>query len=376
VFPCYGRQVPDRLTPYPWDRLPRVSATQAGAATLVARWFGAVDTQQAIDTTRALLGCMVQIHGVSLCKRRPNPHAPTLEIAGDAHLLVELEGPLAAWIVDRALGGDATLKRLDAGPAPRNEAALGVLAYVAARVAQALPGHQAVSEVFGNGARLLRLDEDASVSCFLVRLAWDGVETPIHVWLLRTPTTQRTQPTPHPRLRDALAQERVVLSAQLTARAMRRVDPQRPWLIDDVIVLPTTGLSHDTRGYAGRVQLQVLGARDHVWIGHLQDDRIELQERHDMEHDGLTTGTLIASNAGSETLARVADAPLEVSVEIARFTLPLAAIASLAVGEVLLTGRPVGQHVTLRAGTRAIATGELVNVDGAIGVRILTLAGA
>jgi flagellar motor switch/type III secretory pathway protein FliN len=90
----------------------------------------------------------------------------------------------------------------------------------------------------------------------------------------------------------------------------------------------------------------------------------------------MTTAKIETDGASTtEALAAVADAPVELSVEIARFTLSLGEIATLCTGDVLLTGRPIGEHVTVRAGTRAIATGELVNVDGAIGVRIVALAG-
>ncbi len=367
--------MPDRLTPFPWDRLPRMSTAEARIATELARWLTTVDARQATETARSLLGASVGLlGGLSWCARRPSPHAPTLEIVGDAHLWLELPGPLSAWIVDRALGGDATLKRLDAGPFPRNDAARGVLAYVAARILHALPGHHAVNDAHADATQLTALQTEVSIACFALRLTWDGVEVPIHGWLLRAPRIPVR--SMHPYLSSVLLHEHVVLSAQLMAQTRIAYASPRTWLVDDVILLTASGLLHGPHGYAGRIQLHVLGARSQRWIGQLEGDRIELQERQTMEHDGLTTGSFLSPHASSETLTRVADAPLEISVEIARFTLPLSEIASLAAGEVLLTGRPVGQHVTLRAGTRAIATGELVNVDGAIGVRILSLAGA
>lgn len=75
-----------------------------------------------------------------------------------------------------------------------------------------------------------------------------------------------------------------------------------------------------------------------------------------------------------QVLDRAADAPIAVSVEIARFSLPLAELSAVQVGEVLTTGRAIGERVSLRAGDRVLATGELVDVDGEIGVRILELA--
>jgi flagellar motor switch/type III secretory pathway protein FliN len=65
-----------------------------------------------------------------------------------------------------------------------------------------------------------------------------------------------------------------------------------------------------------------------------------------------------------------------VSIEVARVSMRIDELAALAPGEVLATGRSIGERVTLRAGDRAVATGELVSVDGEVGVRVLTVAGA
>ena len=75
-----------------------------------------------------------------------------------------------------------------------------------------------------------------------------------------------------------------------------------------------------------------------------------------------------------ETLAQLAgDAPIEISVEVARFTLPLEELAALRKGDVLQSGRPLGSSATLRAAGRAIASGELTDVEGEIGLRITSL---
>jgi type III secretion protein Q len=60
-------------------------------------------------------------------------------------------------------------------------------------------------------------------------------------------------------------------------------------------------------------------------------------------------------------------------VELARVELTVAQLASLRAGEVLTTGTMVGTQVALRAGDRVVARGELVDVEGELGVRILEL---
>ncbi len=65
--------------------------------------------------------------------------------------------------------------------------------------------------------------------------------------------------------------------------------------------------------------------------------------------------------------------PVEIELELARFDIPLSELTRLEVGSVVST--PVDRRglVVLRAGDRAIARGELVDVEGAIGVRVLSV---
>jgi flagellar motor switch/type III secretory pathway protein FliN len=72
----------------------------------------------------------------------------------------------------------------------------------------------------------------------------------------------------------------------------------------------------------------------------------------------------------------ILDAPVIVRIEVASVTLTARQWAELAPGDVVQTAAPVGQAVTLRAAGRAIAQGELVSVDGELGVRILQIPGA
>ncbi len=67
---------------------------------------------------------------------------------------------------------------------------------------------------------------------------------------------------------------------------------------------------------------------------------------------------------------RAAELPVTLEVEIARVTIPISDLARLEPGAVLPLGIDRRGTVVLRAGERAVARGELVDVDGAIGVRI------
>jgi flagellar motor switch/type III secretory pathway protein FliN len=66
----------------------------------------------------------------------------------------------------------------------------------------------------------------------------------------------------------------------------------------------------------------------------------------------------------------VLEAPLVVRVELASVSLPAREWASLKPGDVIETRRRVGGPVVLRAGGQALAHGELVNLEGELGVRV------
>ena len=70
---------------------------------------------------------------------------------------------------------------------------------------------------------------------------------------------------------------------------------------------------------------------------------------------------------------RQAQVPVTLEVELARVDVPLGELARLEPGAALPLAIDRRGLVTLRVGERAFARGELVEVDGAVGVRILSL---
>ena len=88
-------------------------------------------------------------------------------------------------------------------------------------------------------------------------------------------------------------------------------------------------------------------------------------------HAEPETASSAHAQAAEPANALLHDAPIELCVELARFTLPLEQLLALRAGEVWSTGRAIGEVVYLSAGGRKVARGELVDVDGEVGVRIL-----
>lgn len=92
--------------------------------------------------------------------------------------------------------------------------------------------------------------------------------------------------------------------------------------------------------------------------------------------DGDEPDTGREATPALDDLAALGDAAVDVHVEIARLRLPLEELLALRPGALLATGAAPGREVTLRVGDRAIARGELVDVDGELGVRLLRVGGA
>ncbi len=78
-----------------------------------------------------------------------------------------------------------------------------------------------------------------------------------------------------------------------------------------------------------------------------------------------------AHDSSDALIAGLGSAPISLRLELGSVELTAREWASLSAGAVLSTGLPIGARVVLRAGSVAVATGELVNVEGELGVRIL-----
>jgi flagellar motor switch/type III secretory pathway protein FliN len=76
------------------------------------------------------------------------------------------------------------------------------------------------------------------------------------------------------------------------------------------------------------------------------------------------------AEAESALLDALGDVPVVVRVEIGEARMAARDWAALGRGDVITVGRRVGELVVLRVGGVAVARGELVNVDGEVGVRI------
>ncbi|MCE9666636.1 type III secretion system cytoplasmic ring protein SctQ [Myxococcus stipitatus] len=74
---------------------------------------------------------------------------------------------------------------------------------------------------------------------------------------------------------------------------------------------------------------------------------------------------------GSDLLS---DVPLQIAVELARIPITAEQVVGLRAGEVISLGRGPGEPVELSVNGKVVARGELVELEGQLGVRVTTLA--
>lgn len=376
--------------PYPFERLPRVRRTDAARLRRLLRGAPDGDVDAARDLAAALLGVRPMVEA----------GVPWLAAAGDLGAEAELIAPrvwlvldddrdgqtrdgcacaievptgLAAVAVDRALGGDgASAFAVDAG-AGLDEVSQGVVGYLAARLLHAYGGATKLRAVTTDARGPRTLLGAGSCAVWPVRVGLGEHAGLVRVWLAEgasfaLPVVARL---------DALAGRVEVALSACAARAVLTRDEIARLEPGDVVVPERSALTHTEAGWQGELVMQVEGARRTRWRcaatrATLTIEAIEIDEEGPMAEATKTDGHGGAD--ARDALSLAGDAPVEVCVEVARFTLPLAEVAALRVGEVLATGTPIGEHVVLRAGGRALARAELVDVEGDLGVRIVEIA--
>jgi Type III flagellar switch regulator (C-ring) FliN C-term len=82
----------------------------------------------------------------------------------------------------------------------------------------------------------------------------------------------------------------------------------------------------------------------------------------------------VATGYIARDMALPDDAHLELTVQLGTTRLSLRALAELAVGQVISLERPLAGPFDVRAGGRLVGQGELVDIDGELGVRIVSVA--
>ena len=160
----------------------------------------------------------------------------------------------------------------------------------------------------------------------------------------------------------------VIAASLATRRELALLRPGSAWL-------PGTGALANARG-VGRGVLAAPGGERGALVDLTADGRIVL--RHDgieiAPDEAITEQGDMAEANGDDTLTdAVLEAPVVVRVELGTVSMPASDWAKLRPGDVIETGLRIAEPVVLRIAGQAVARGELVDVDGELGVRIKEL---
>lgn len=354
---------------YPYDRWPRISRADAAAQRAQARGGPLAALAGGAASAGSWLGAEVRVDLAG----PPRAHVAEL---GDPIVAVLLDEPLgaraalvldaaiASAIVDRTVGGDGD--GLEAVLAPLRDVERGVLAYAIARwiagrssfvIAAVLTSAPALAAHLGD-VELVRWP-------LAVRIGAARGGASLLVPRALEPSTRRVV---LPSWAGSLPIEQIVEAgiAVLSSREIASLER------GDVVIPDRSSLTIDRGALAGAVSITTRRARRaftaELVRGELRITGVELRSP---SARGAREVTMKDPEA---VLDAMGDTPVTLTLELARFTLPLEEIAALAPGEIVRAGVAIGERVTLRAGDRVVASGELVDVDGEVGVRILELA--
>lgn len=336
------------FSPYPFERLRKVSRREAAFESALARVLDARPPAFAKLVRLAEGPVSVRIAGT-----RPSldPHASLAEVrtAGFAILVAAPSRPVRA-LAQRLLGGP---DELDA-PRPLTSAEHGIWCLV---VAAALADFAIDGQVWPAFDQPLPRTEVPTLAGH-ARARADGF----------APTLPGTR-ADHVAIELAVVLGNVVTTVavfvppeiELRAAAGRR----RNWSFDIPVVVGRAAIP--------RAALAGLAVRDIVTIERtleleIGDGRIGLTAAPRAVEATVATGYI------PRDMALPDDAHLELTVQLGTTRLSLRALAELAVGQIVSLGRPLAGPFDVRAGGRLVGQGELIDVDGELGVRIVSLA--
>jgi type III secretion system YscQ/HrcQ family protein len=352
------------VQPYPWNALERVPRRALRRLRELREQAAKVRLDELAGALGTLVGARVEVE-LSKLELGPPPRS-LVELGlglGDGHVTIGVEPALVTALLERIFARPFALARPGAELDP---SVVGAFAALAVEVARRL-----ASEPVTLAAPLTMRDD---AFCALAKVSIDA--RPFAAYAL---TALRPAPTggvsePNLAMLGELPLEVPLVVAVSLARPaeLRRLTPgaafmpgERAWVsahgVGRGVLVAGTG----ERGVA--VELPPDGRLV------LRGDTVEL-----MPDAADSPGTTMSDAEDvNQTLVDAAlEAPVVVRVELGAVSMTAADWAKLRPGDVIETGRRVAEPVVLRVAGRVVARGELVDVDGEVGVRVRELLGS
>jgi type III secretion system YscQ/HrcQ family protein len=353
-----------RVRSFPLDRLPRLLRAQIDAAAALLSHVPLHPGPYWSDTCAAL-GGPVRLT-VEECYARPpaewltETRGVALKLSGPAGrwALVVVEPVLAVRMCRRALGLDEEELR---APRPLTVAEEGALEWLVGALAEGAARPAGVLSLSGLEALGAQLSLSREAWLLVAQVRVDGPAGSGWARLV-APDSLRHAAAPargaaglferRGRLEDA----QVMLRLELGRTALKRADFAQ-LAAGDVVVFDRIGV-RDPRG--GPVTLR-LGRGG--FAARLDGEALTIRDPF-----RLNFGASIMDETSSDQL--LGELPVEVVCELGRVTMSGRELLELRPGAVIPVGRPLAGPVDLTVGGRVVARGELVDVEGEIGVRI------
>ena len=364
------------VAPFPWKSLDSIRRADVAALArlrrAVARW---VDAASALEAMRELVGpCELAVR-----LRRVTSSPPRIEDTAVGVLLtpgeradrrrafaIVLEHPLAGALVARALARPAVRVVGPSSPQPSLAGAAAAVLVAAARrnaagplrVVAAGPAHAVLGE-------LVSVDAVPIGATFTVLLEHDAYLA--HVFAPRT----ALEPVREPDL-DATALAALgalPIEVPLVAAVLEMTVTEVASLAPGDALVPLT-LRRSREGLAGELLLAPPESDVGFAADLGEDGRLVLREGPlplAREKEPMVDKDALAQSIG--------ETPVVVRVEVGSAQMTAREWAALGAGDVIALGKRLGENVVLRIGGAEVARGELVDVEGEVGVRIVARAG-
>jgi type III secretion protein Q len=359
-----------RVRPFPLAELPRVTRAQATAARLLMARLPRAAGREWAAAGRALGGAVTltlsEIYALPARELAAQSRGAVVKLAlrGPRWALVVVDGRLAPRLARAALGLGGADPEL-AAARPLTLAEEGALEFL---VAAAAGDAAIVSGVVGDAgvAGLAHALGDGWLAVAQARVEWaggDGWARLIVPDALKLSAESPRALTALAGGTERLADAQVALRLEMGRTAVARED--LAGLADgDVVLFERCGV-RDARG--GPITLR-LGRGG--FAARLEDTTLVIEEAYRL-NPGAAHMEFDSSHkdaAAADQLLR--ELPVEVVCELGRITMSGRELLELRPGAVIPAGRPLSGPVDLTVGGRVVARGELVDVEGEIGVRI------
>lgn len=406
--------------PLAFNHLPKLSRDEVAFANGIQHWPKIIE-EELIAAIKGLVKKNLSLTLLSVRKaetrdlsysnQSPSSLFVTMQSAQGEKAFFELENSFVKKLIYYSLGTQAANESLSL-----SELEKGIFSYALLKVLHALKkilpeniGLLSLFSISNNSADIIAYLSNSFYYKLDYRCSYDGNGAALSLFLpeCSASTAQKLQKAraqdenkwPLERLAGVL----IPISVELYALKIDRqqlLDLEK----DDVIVLSNAGLTQNEKILSGEVCAKINNRQAFtawlivdengfysVQVRKLFEQGLGMQQEAHFELEEEYTKTTIAAlpqaliNAqNNQAVASLENMsarellnklPLSISIELARLNMDVATIMQLKNGQSLELGRKVGDLVDMVVAGKKIGQGELVNIDGELGLRITSLIG-